>query len=70
MGFSLAASQCLIAPPYFTAACWMYATAWASDKYRVRGPVMIVNNLIGTIGLCLMVCKDYSTDDMNRDSLN
>ncbi|KAF4973997.1 hypothetical protein FZEAL_9065 [Fusarium zealandicum] len=54
MGFSLAASQCLIAPPYFVAALWMYGTAWISDKYRIRGPIMIVNTIIGTIGLCLM----------------
>ncbi|VUC24524.1 unnamed protein product [Clonostachys rosea] len=54
MGFSLAASQCLIAPPYFAAACWMYLTAWISDKYRIRGPIMIFNTLVGTVGLCLM----------------
>jgi len=54
MNFSMAASQCLIAPPYFVAACWMYLTAWLSDKYRIRGPIMIGNSLIGTIGLCLM----------------
>lgn len=55
MGFSLAASQCLVAPPYFVAAMWMYGTAWVCDKYRIRGPVMIVNTIIGIIGLCLMV---------------
>ncbi|KAH7367980.1 putative phthalate transporter [Plectosphaerella cucumerina] len=54
MGFSLAASQCLIAPPYFVAAMWMYGTAWICDKYHIRGPVMIVNTIIGIIGLCLM----------------
>lgn len=53
MGFSLAASQCLVAPPYFVAALWMYGTAWICDKYRIRGPVMIVNTIIGIIGLCL-----------------
>lgn len=56
MGFSLAASQCLVAPPYFVAALYMFATAWVSDKYRIRGPIMIFNTILGTVGLCLMVC--------------
>jgi F0F1-type ATP synthase assembly protein I len=34
---------------------WMYGTAWICDKYHIRGPVMIVNTIIGIIGLCLMV---------------
>lgn len=55
MGFSLAASQCLVAPPYFVACLYMYTTAWISDKYHIRGPVIAFNTVIGIIGLCLMV---------------
>lgn len=55
MGFSLAASQCLIAPPYFVACVYMYLTAWISDKYHIRGPVIAVNTVVGIVGLCLMV---------------
>ncbi|KAF3352148.1 Cytidine deaminase [Verticillium dahliae VDG1] len=54
MGFSLAASQCLIAPPYFVACLYMFATAWISDKYRIRGPVMMFNSAVGIAGLALM----------------
>ncbi|KAM0335130.1 hypothetical protein ACHAQA_000170 [Verticillium albo-atrum] len=54
MGFSLAASQCLIAPPYFVACLYMFATAWISDKYRIRGPVMMFNSVVGIAGLALM----------------
>ncbi len=32
MGFSTAASNCLIAPPYVFAAIVMMAFAWAGDK--------------------------------------
>lgn len=55
MGFSLAASQCLIAPPYFVASVYMYITAWVSDKYHIRGPIIAANTVVGVIGLCLMV---------------
>ena len=34
----------------------MLVTAWICDKYRIRGPVMLFNSLVGIIGLCLMVC--------------
>lgn len=59
MGFSLAASQCLTAPPYFVASLYMYGTAWVSDKYRIRGPIMAFNTVVGIIGLCLMVRLDF-----------
>lgn len=52
--FSLAASQCLIAPPYGFAAILMFATAWVGDRYRVRGIIIIVNSLIGLVGLPIM----------------
>jgi hypothetical protein len=54
MGFSLAASQCLVAPPYVMAAIVMYTEAWFADKYHVRGPVVAFNALLGLIGLPLL----------------
>jgi len=54
MGFSTAASQCLIAPPYVLAAIVMYAMAWAGDKYHLRSPFIIVNGCVGLIGLALL----------------
>lgn len=54
MGFGVAASQCLIAPPYVLAAIWMYACAVLGDKYHIRGPFIIGNGVLGLIGLPLL----------------
>lgn len=54
MGFSVGASQCLIAPPYVAGAIWMYFCAVMADKYRLRGPWIIGNSLLGFIGLALL----------------
>ncbi|KAL5337395.1 major facilitator superfamily domain-containing protein [Aspergillus crustosus] len=54
MGFSIAASQCLVAPPYVLAGILMVSTAWVGDKYRIRAPVLIFNSLITLIGLPIM----------------
>lgn len=54
MGFSIGASQCLVAPPYAAAALLMYATAWIGDKWRIRGPLLIFNACICIIGLPIM----------------
>lgn len=32
----------------------MYVTSWVGDRYRVRGIIIVVNSLIGLIGLCIM----------------
>lgn len=54
MGFSVGASQCLVAPPYAFAGIIMYATGWAGDKYRLRGPIILFNALLCIIGLPIM----------------
>jgi len=54
MGFGVAEAQCLIAPPYVLAALWMYACAWYGDKHHTRGPIVIVNAVLGLIGLPLL----------------
>ncbi|KAF3926829.1 hypothetical protein ABW20_dc0101789 [Dactylellina cionopaga] len=54
MGFSIGASQCLVAPPYAFAGIWMFACGWAGDKYRFRGPIIIVNCLLEILGVTLM----------------
>lgn len=56
MGFSIGASQCLVAPPYFFAGICMYTTSWAADKWRMRGPVLMGLAVMGLIGLPIMVC--------------
>ena len=54
MGFSTAASQCLIAPPYVLAAIVMFAFAYYGDKWHMRSPFIIVNGVMALIGLPLM----------------
>lgn len=54
MGFSVAASQCLVAPPYVFAGMLMLACGWAGDKYRIRGPLVIMNAVICIVGLVVM----------------
>lgn len=48
MGFSVAKAQCLVAPPYVAAAIVMYIQAHFSDKWRLRGPTIVGNALLGT----------------------
>lgn len=55
MGFSVGAAQCLVAPPYAFAGILMFGTAWLGDKYHVRGPILILNAVVGLIGLPIMV---------------
>lgn len=54
MGFDIAASQCLVAPPYVAAGIWMYLSAIFGDKYHSRGPIVIFNAVLGLIGLPLL----------------
>ena len=46
MGFTVGASQCLIAPPYAFAGTIMLGAGSAGDKYRMRGAIMILLSLI------------------------
>lgn len=55
MGFSIGASQCLVAPPYGFAGILMWTTSWFGDKYRLRAPVLLLNALITITGLPLLV---------------
>jgi len=54
MGFSVGASQCLVAPPYALAAIIMYGTGWAGDKYHLRGPIIVFNMILCIIGISIM----------------
>lgn len=54
MGFNMAASQCLIAPPYVFAGILMFCMAWVGDRYRVRGAIILANCTISIIGLPIM----------------
>lgn len=57
MGFSIAASQCLVAPPYVAAAIVMFAMAWAGDKYHIRSPFILLNAVMAIIGMLPQVLE-------------
>ncbi|RAH75478.1 MFS general substrate transporter [Aspergillus aculeatinus CBS 121060] len=54
MGFSTGVSLCLFAPPYAAAGIVMMATSWVGDRYRIRGPIIVLNSVLSLIGLPLM----------------
>ncbi|EME88204.1 uncharacterized protein MYCFIDRAFT_55210 [Pseudocercospora fijiensis CIRAD86] len=54
MGYDAAMAECLIAPPYVVAALWMFACAWYGDKHHIRGPIIVINALLGIVGLPLL----------------
>ncbi|KAF7324581.1 Pantothenate transporter liz1 [Mycena kentingensis (nom. inval.)] len=51
LGFSIAKSQCLVAPPYVLAAIVMYTAGALGDKYHFRGPIIVFNALLCVTGL-------------------
>ncbi|KAF2017231.1 MFS general substrate transporter [Aaosphaeria arxii CBS 175.79] len=54
LGFSMAMSQCLGAPPYAFSGIIMYGAAWFSDKYKTRGPVLCALCMVSLVGLPIM----------------
>jgi hypothetical protein len=54
LGFGVAESQLLTAPPYIFAGIWMLAFGWASDKTRLRSPFLIANCTANVIGVVLL----------------
>ncbi|KAM0275091.1 hypothetical protein ACHAQH_007570 [Verticillium albo-atrum] len=54
MGFSVAKSQALVAPPYVFAAVVMHVVGFLGDKYRMRGPFLVAMMLLSITGTSLM----------------
>ncbi|KAI1454011.1 MFS general substrate transporter [Annulohypoxylon moriforme] len=54
LGFSVGASQCLVAPPYAFAGIWMYCMGWIGDRYHIRGPIVVSNMILALIGLPIL----------------
>lgn len=52
--YSLAASQCLVAPPYILAAMLMYGLSWCGDRWHIRAPIIVLNSLISLTGLAIV----------------
>ncbi|KAJ5860978.1 uncharacterized protein N7529_008288 [Penicillium soppii] len=60
MHFSVAEAQCLVAPPYVAAAIVMFVQAIYSDKWRLRGPIVAGNAVMGLLGLGLLGYLDHA----------
>ncbi|KAH8800624.1 phthalate transporter [Xylogone sp. PMI_703] len=60
MGFDIAKGQCLVAPPYVAAALVMYTQAIYADRWRIRGPVIVMNACLGLVGIPLL---GYTTNN-------
>lgn len=54
MGFSAGESILLSAPPYYYAVIPVLLSSLVSDKFRLRGPVIIFNSLCLIIGFCML----------------
>lgn len=59
MGFSIAASQLLVAPPYVMACIMMMIVSWFGDKYKTKAPILITCSTLTIVGLVLMVSLVY-----------
>jgi sugar phosphate permease len=54
MGFSIAASQCLVAPLYIFAAILMWTEGLISDRIKLRAPFLYFNAILSIIGLLVL----------------
>ncbi|KAF3081304.1 hypothetical protein TWF569_002246 [Orbilia oligospora] len=54
MGYSVAKAQLMTAPPYLIQAVYQFAFGYVSDNYKARGPFIIFNCVLETIGLAVM----------------
>ncbi|KAJ5861122.1 major facilitator superfamily domain-containing protein [Penicillium soppii] len=52
--FSTAVAQVLTTPPYFFAGLFMFIQGWLGDKYRMRAPFIVWNNIQAIIGLSIL----------------
>jgi MFS family permease len=54
LGFGIAISQILVAPPYGFAAIYMFGINYLGDKYRLRAPVIVLNMILCLIGVPIL----------------
>lgn len=55
MGYSYALAQLLSSPPYVFATIMSLATAWLSDKLKIRWPIICVQCTVAVVGLVIML---------------
>ena len=51
MGYSVTQSQLLTAPPFICAALITFLSSLISDKFKIRGPVLIVHHTLTIVGM-------------------
>jgi hypothetical protein len=54
LGFTIPQSQCLTMPPYFLALIVGFFAATLSDKFKTRGPVLVILQSICIVGLAIL----------------
>lgn len=50
LGFSVAAAQCLTAPPYILGCIWMFTLGYLSDRVHMRSPFLVFNCSCSIVG--------------------
>ncbi|KAL3496364.1 MFS general substrate transporter [Aspergillus germanicus] len=53
MGFSTTRSQLLSCPPYVLAAIMALVSGWLGDRYKLRGPIIAVHQLLTAVGMLI-----------------
>lgn len=61
LGYSQTKSFLLAAPPAAVAVIFFFLVSIISDKYRVRGPFVLLEGSLGIIGLCMIGFLDHPT---------
>lgn len=54
MEFTTDKALLLSAPPYYYAVIPVLASSWVSDRFRLRGPVIVFNALSLVVGFCML----------------
>jgi predicted MFS family arabinose efflux permease len=52
-GFSTGRAQLLTFPPYAVAAFWIMFCSYVADRFKTRGPILVINALLFIIGVTL-----------------
>tara|TARA_R110002003_G_scaffold121_12_gene10738 strand:- start:3735 stop:4445 length:711 start_codon:yes stop_codon:yes gene_type:complete len=63
MGYSVGRVFLLSAPPAIAAVPWVMLCSWAADRYKMRAPFIILQALIGIVGLMIVA---YSKNNSAR----
>lgn len=63
MGYSVGRVFLLSAPPSVAAVPWIMICSWAADRYKMRAPFIILQALIGIVGLMIVA---YSKNNSAR----